>query len=125
MIRLSAKALPATQEKQNECIDIIFQEQPYLANVYPGDTRKIGIIFEIKNASIEYFNLGVSPIFRENYVLGDISPLRKGYEITDVCIGCGSCLKTCPQLCIEQGEPYRIEQEHCLHCGPSSSRPTG
>lgn len=117
MIRLSAKAVPATQEKQNECIDIIFQEQPYLANVYPGDTRKIGIIFEIKNASIEYFNLGVSPIFRENYVLGDISPLRKGYEITDVCIGCGSCLKTCPQLCIEQGEPYRIEQEHCLHCG--------
>lgn len=33
MIRLSAKAIPATQEKQNECIDIIFQEQPYLANV--------------------------------------------------------------------------------------------
>ena len=22
-----------------------------------------------------------------------------------------------PQRCIIQGEPYQIQQEHCLHCG--------
>ena len=29
---------------------MIFEEQPYLSNVYPGKTRRIGIVFEIKNA---------------------------------------------------------------------------
>lgn len=43
-------------------MDLIFAEQPYLANVYPGKTRDIGIIFEIRDAQIEYFHLGVSPI---------------------------------------------------------------
>lgn len=43
MIRLSAKAVPAPGLEQEEKIDRIFSEQPYLANVYPGDTRKIGI----------------------------------------------------------------------------------
>ena len=117
MIRLSAKTVPAEAEKQSEYIDAIFQEQPYLSNVYPGDTRKIGIIFEITNAAIEYFHLGVNPIFRENYVLGDGVIAPKGYQITQACIGCGKCVKNCPQNCIERGSPYRIRQENCLHCG--------
>lgn len=29
--------------------DIIFEEQPYLANVYPGDTREIGIMNQSEN----------------------------------------------------------------------------
>ena len=88
MIRLSAKAFPAPEDQQKKWMDVIFAEQPYLANVYPGDTREIGIIFEIKNAQIEYFNLGVHPIFRQTYVMGDQKPSAKGYEITDACIGC-------------------------------------
>ncbi len=70
MIRLSAKAVPVPQEEQKRWIDTIFTEQPYLSNVYPGDTRSIGIVFQIKDAAIEYFHLGVNPIFRESYVIG-------------------------------------------------------
>ena len=88
MIRLSAKAFPVPEGQQKKWMEMIFAEQPYLANVYPGDTREIGIIFEIKNAQIEYFNLGVHPIFRQTYVMGDQKPSAKGYEITDACIGC-------------------------------------
>ena len=117
MIRLSAKAVPAPEAEQEEKIDTIFAEQPYLANVYPGDTRKIGIIFEVKNAEMEYFHLGVNPIFRESYTLGAGTIQEKGYFITDGCIGCGTCRKSCPQGCIVQGKPYHIQQEHCLHCG--------
>ncbi len=118
MIRLSARAIPAAEEEQKYWIDTIFEEQPYLANVYPGDTRKLaGIVFEIRDARIEYFNLGVNPIFRENYVIGNGNITLKGYSITEKCIACGTCLKNCPQKCIVSGKPYKISQTHCLHCG--------
>lgn len=115
MIRLSGTVKPA--EEQEKWMDVIFAEQPYLANVYPGDTRRIGIIFCIKNMEIEYFNLGVNPIFRESYMIGEGKITPKGYMITDACIGCGKCVKVCPQRAIEKGKPSMICQEHCLHCG--------
>ena len=118
MIRLTAQAILAPEDEQKQWMNTIFAEQPYLANVYPGGTREIGIIFEIKSGSIEYFNLGVNPIFRENYTFGQAeNPPEKGYKITETCIGCGACTAHCPQHCIEQGSPYRIQPEHCLHCG--------
>lgn len=117
MIRLSARAVPVSDGRQSACIDTIFEEQPYLANVYPGDTRKIGIVFEIGDAEVEYFNLGVNPIFRETYVIGNGSSELKGYKITEKCVGCGMCQGVCPQSCIKSGDPYEIAAEHCLHCG--------
>lgn len=115
MIRLSGKAVPA--ESQEKKINTIFAEQPYLANVYLEDTRNIGIIFELKDFTIESFNLGVKPIFREVYAVGQAKTEKKGYRITDACIGCGTCLNHCPQKCIVSGEQYTIQPEHCLHCG--------
>lgn len=117
MIRLSGKAYPVEKDMQEKWIDTIFTEQPYLTNVYPNNTRKIGIVFAIKDATIEYFHLGVHPIFRESYVMGNAKELIKGYQITEQCIGCGTCKKHCPQNCIKEGQPFYIEQEHCLHCG--------
>lgn len=118
MIRLSARAKPAIETDQKKWIDTIFEEQPYLSNVYPGDTRNLaGIVFEITDAEIEYFHLGVNPIFRESYTIGKGNVTEKGYQITDTCISCGSCAEHCPQRCIEAGTQYRIQQEHCLHCG--------
>lgn len=117
MIRLSGKTVPCREQEQSEKIDIIFSEQPYLSNVYPGNTREIGIVFELNNFTVEYFNLGVNPIFREIYTVGQAEIEQKGYKITDACIGCGNCLNRCPQKCIETGDTYRIKQENCLHCG--------
>lgn len=117
MIRLSAKAYPVAEEEQEKWIETIFEEQPYLANVYPGETRKIGIVFAIREGTAEYFNLGVRPIFRESYSLGGAAVSPKGYQISERCIGCGTCQKHCPQGCIEAGNSFVIKQEHCLHCG--------
>ncbi|QDW74478.1 4Fe-4S dicluster domain-containing protein [Lachnospiraceae bacterium KGMB03038] len=122
MISLSARAEAAPEEEQKMWIDRIFEEQPYLANVYPGDSREIGIVFVIRKARIEYFNLGVRPIFRESYQIGEENEdgngvIRKGFQIGEDCIGCGTCMEHCPQSCIQPGQPFVIRQEHCLHCG--------
>lgn len=117
MIRLSAVAKPVPEDEQERWKNVIFEEQPYLVNVYPGDTRSIGIIFVIRDAQIEYFNLGVRPIDRAYFTMGHAEPEQKGSRITDDCIQCGTCEANCPQGCIVEGEPYRIQPEHCLHCG--------
>lgn len=122
MIRVSARAVPVPESEQKKYVDIIFDEQPYLSNVYPGDTRQIGIVFAVHDMRIEYFNLGVNPIFREQYILGKGKAEPKGYTITENCIGCGRCVEACPQRCIEKGRPYRIMKEHCLHCGSCFER---
>lgn len=117
MIRLSGRAYAVSDDEQIKWRDKIFEEQPYLANVYPDETRDIGIIFCIDQAEIEYFNLGVHPIFRETYVLGNGKITEKGYVITDACIGCGTCQSVCPQRCIDASTPFVIRQNNCLHCG--------
>ena len=117
MIRLSGTVKPVPEEEQSKWRDLIFEEQPYLTNVYPGDTRNVGIIFCIRDMAIEYFNLGVNPIFRESYIIGNGQAAPKGYRITDACISCGKCVRVCPQKVIEEGSPYVIHQEHCLHYG--------
>ena len=117
MIRLSGRAYAVSDDEQIKWRDKIFEEQPYLANVYPDETRDIGIIFCIDQAEIEYFNLGVHPIFRETYLRGTGKITEKGYVITDACIGCGTCQSVCPQRCIDAGTPFVIRQNNCLHCG--------
>lgn len=114
MIRLSGKAYAVDEGEQIKWRDRIFQEQLYLENVYP---KEIGIVFCIDHAQVEYFNLGVNPIFRETYALGNVIVKEKGYDITDKCVSCKKCQTVCPQKCITEGKPFVIQQEHCLHCG--------
>ncbi|MDD3219335.1 MAG: 4Fe-4S binding protein [Lachnospiraceae bacterium] len=117
MIRLSGDVIYLEGEESVKWRDLIFKEQPYLENAYPGDTKDIGAVFLIKDAEIEYFNLSVYPIFRESYVIGNGQITPKGFEITDSCINCGTCEQGCPQKAVVPGTPYRIRPENCLHCG--------
>ena len=116
-IRVSGQAVPAPDEEQEGWIRRIFEEQPYLKNVYPGDTWKIGIVFCIRRFSIEYFNLGVNPISRETYEVGGAQAEPKGYQITEDCIGCGICTRVCPAGCIHLEKQKAVHTlENCQIC---------
>ena len=117
MIRFDGAPELLPPEEQDLWREKIFAENPCMANVYPGASRSILDIFRLRRGVIEYFDLGVHPIFRETYELGGATAKPKGYETGDSCSGCGICAASCPQGCIEAGAPYRIQKEHCLHCG--------
>lgn len=117
MIRLNGLPELLPKEEQADWLKLIFEENPYMANVYPSDTREVLEVFCIRHGEIEYFHLGVKPIVRESYVIGNGILHEKIYRITDDCTGCGICTQHCPQSCISAGTPYNIEQRHCLRCG--------
>lgn len=97
-------------------VDRVFEENPGMNEVYPGDTRYILDAFLIYAGTGEWFDLLNYPISRETFSYG-MEEETAGFEITDACTGCGSCLDVCPQKCIAQGSPYVINSAHCLQCG--------
>ena len=115
MIRLNGDIIKMKEQKY--WIDKIFEYNPVMNDVYPGDSRYVLEPFCIDKGTVEYFNLGCTPIHRESFPFGSARQEKKGFCITDACIGCGKCTENCPQKCICSGEPYRIQQENCLHCG--------
>ena len=116
-IRVSGRAEPVPEAEQRKWRDVLYAEQPYLENVYPGETKNIDTMFMIKNYTIEYFCLSTRPITREYFAVGDAEIKKKGYYISEDCIGCGTCQTVCPQNCIEEGSPFVIQENHCLQCG--------
>lgn len=115
MVRLKGRAKKLDDNKK--WIDRIFESNPSMNAVYPDDSRYILEAFIIDNGSIEFFDLSIKPINRQYFTLGKVIEECKGFFISDKCIRCGKCTRSCPQQCIEIGVPYMIHQEHCLHCG--------
>lgn len=115
MVRLMGRAHKLDDQKH--WIDRIFEENPSMNGVYPGQSRYILDAFCISTGELEYFNLSTEPITRCALSFGGADERQSGFVITDSCIGCGTCAEGCPQKCIKEGTPYEIDQTHCLHCG--------
>ncbi len=101
---------------EKKWVDRVFEENPGMNEVYPGDTRYILDAFLIYEGRGEWFDLLHYPISRETFAYGEEAD-QPGFEIGEACVGCGSCLTVCPQKCITEGTPYSIEPAHCLECG--------
>lgn len=112
MLRLNGKAHKLDNQKM--WIDKIFEHNPSMNTVYPGDSRYVLEPFCIDNGDVEFFDLGKSPIVRNTFSVNGADKKLKGFEITDRCIKCKKCEKICPQKCIEN---FEIKQNNCLHCG--------
>lgn len=100
-------------------LDIMFEKNSYMKEIYPGDTREVLNVFCLYEAQGEYFDISVpSNIIRKNIVIGDVQDVQVGYYVGKSCIGCKLCYSVCPQKCIDIAQkPVVIEQNHCLHCG--------
>lgn len=101
----------------HERLDEIFDRNPSMNGVYPGDSREILEVFCLEEGQGEYFCLADHPIVRQPFSFGGEREPQKGFLITDSCIGCGTCASVCPQGAIDEGEPFAIRQVNCLHCG--------
>lgn len=109
---------PDDPDEQRRLIDMMFELNPPMNALYPGDARYICDAFYIEEGEGEYYDLGRRPLLRVPFALGDGNGLLSArFFIGEDCIGCGRCAEACPADCIEPGEPFRIQQEHCLRCG--------
>lgn len=95
----------------------VFEDNPSMNDVYPGDSRYILDVFCIDAGNGEIFDLSRHPIYRESFSFGQMQVANKGFIISTACVECGICKDSCPQQCVESGTPYVIRQENCLHCG--------
>ena len=114
-ISLHGKVRNIGKEKLGE----IFIKNPYMAEIYPQEESRDALeVFEIYEGAGELFDLSCKPIYRKDFVFGNVKKEEHGFFVTEKCKGCGACLSSCPQNCITlRNKRAVIEQEHCLHCG--------
>lgn len=103
----------------SEKLDILFEKNPYMKQIYPGETRTALEVFVLYEAQGEFFDISdPAHIVRDDIVIGQVQQVLNGYEATNACIGCKLCYSVCPQKCIDiTVKPVVIDQKHCLHCG--------
>lgn len=139
MVRLRGRAVrPDDPAEQRRLVDMMFELNPSMNVLYPGDARRVIDAFYIEEGAGEYYDLGQQPLLRVPFALGEPDRmLSRQFVIGERCIGCGRCRDACPAGCIEpatatsaakgdapkadrdplRSAPYRIQQEHCLRCG--------
>ena len=110
---------PDDPAEQRRLVDRVFELNPSMDALYPGEARYVLEAFYLEQGQGEYFDLGRSPLFRAPFSLGGGLVERDGFIVTSACTGCGACVAACPQGCIALQPDGRalIAQEACLHCG--------
>ena len=98
----------------------IFVHNPYMGKIYPGDTCEVLEVFQLYEGTGEFFDISdPAHIERGSFVIGKVTDVATGYQVSEACIGCRRCLSVCPQSCIAIGKDGRakIDAAHCLSCG--------
>ena len=100
-------------------LDEIFEKNPYMQSIYPGDTSAALEVFCLYEAEGEYFDIrDPAHVTRDSIVIGQAAAIPSGYFVGNGCIGCKLCYSVCPQKCMDIAKkPVVIDQHRCLHCG--------
>jgi len=98
-------------------IEKIFESNPILGTLYPGDKKDILEAFHFHRGKGEIFDLSTHPPKRDRFAFGGETVNPPGFIINDKCTACGTCLDACPVGVISEGDIYSIDGSHCLECG--------
>ncbi|MDD6657667.1 MAG: 4Fe-4S binding protein [Lachnospiraceae bacterium] len=100
-------------------LDVMFEKNPYMREIYPGDTLDALEVFCLYEAQGEFFDISnPSRIVRETIIIGETEAAEIGFFVGEGCSGCKVCYSVCPQKCIDVSvQTAVIDQHHCLHCG--------
>lgn len=115
----AAVTLTGDAEEAPERLNELLDANPYMYRIYPTEeSRNALTAFRIVRGEGEFFDLSVIPITREGFSFGGFGSIERSYTITEACDGCGACLVSCPQQCIDTSDiPFRIVCGNCLRCG--------
>ena len=107
------------EEAGEAVLEHLIEKNPYMLEIYPSaESRKALTAFRLHDGTGELFDLSVRPVIRRTFAFGDPHAEPVTMMITDICTGCGLCLPSCPEECIDSSTvPFRIRNENCLMCG--------
>ena len=80
------------RQVEREWLDRIFEANPMMNDLYPGEKRDILEAFCIYRGVGEIFDLGTHPPYRSRFAFGGAEVEPPGYRITERCTACGLCL---------------------------------
>lgn len=101
---LNKKAISIRGKVRNvgqNLVDKVFEENPYMKEIYPLNARHALQVFQLYEGQGEYFDLSSKPIFRDTFTLGFKKEEYIKYVINESCTSCDKCTKICPQQCID------------------------
>ncbi|MCY6483033.1 4Fe-4S binding protein [Clostridium aestuarii] len=98
-------------------VDKIFEANPMMNDLYPGEKREILDAFCMIRGVGEIFDLSVVPIERQRFDFGGSVVNPSGYSINEKCVACGICKSACPMNAISEDSIYKIDSTKCLECG--------
>ena len=105
--------------EESNVLERLLRKNQYMYEIYPSEeSRKALCTFRIFDGTGEFFDLSSKPIVRRTFSFGCDADTEEELHITDRCTGCGLCLSSCPQQCIDVSSiPFCIRNENCLLCG--------
>ena len=70
-------------------LDIMFERNPYMKKIYPGDTKDAIEVFQLYEAQGEYFDISnPSNIVRNTITIGKAEAVQTGYFVGKDCMDC-------------------------------------
>lgn len=118
-VRLSAHVSPVDPRLQPEIYSNYWKSNPGTRSLYQKDLSTFGI-FKLDEGDGEIFHLPApNEVCRVRFSFGGGQVRPWAYEISQRCVGCGTCEQVCLQDVIHPSESgkYWIDHFGCLECG--------